>query len=925
MKWQTKVQNARAFFLTTGITLVAVNFATAQNIVGDTILVSADTQTWLTFNSPPNGQVTKDASSFSITGTGKSLAIEPTKPPTKTTTLIVQEGSRTHQFVVYYKEDIDPSQSVYNFSDLKQIEKRNKDKATTKDNEPVAAAQPAPAKPANDKPAVSREAQDFALAIATGDEAYDKQQYAEAKVAYEKALSIKGNNDYAKARLASIEKAFADKERLAAQLRDDNYNNALLKAAKAFTNKNFAEAKASYKDALESRPNDAFAMNQIVAIDKVIADEAVKARQAETKKQQEETYKTTIASADKANAAGDFVTAKSYYSLASSYKPDETYPRKKMEEIDKKISDQAKQKEIEEREKLYNNTISKAKAAYDTRNFDMSKDLYNQALNLKPGDEFSRTQIKAIDKAIASEQQKALDEKKSMESEAAFKEAMTLADNAFKAENYDVALTEYTKALDLKNDNRAENQIKTINDILQKEKEKALSEKEKQAREAQRNNNYDQAMKKAESLFTKKDYANASIAYKQALNYKDEQQPKDRLAEIDSLQNELAAKNNLEKEKKAQEEDAEKKYTLAIQKAKALELNNDFDNAKIAYLEALQAKPSDVVVKARIEALDKKVTAVETDKKYDAAIAAGNIAIGDRKYDDALASFKDALKLKPLETYPLKQISYVESVMTKANTAEKETKEKEVTTAGEAIRIQSFNDAMSSYKRADTALSQRRWQDALVEYENFIRLIPDPKELNNYQFNTAGTIEFAKRKIIDLRNYLNRQKGSTYQSDAITYTPDDLSKKYPDVDFAQSPQPIIGPTDKASLASAAKDVAAETPRLSLADSANGIKVTCVNITQTGEYTYFKFKILNSTSTDFLTGDMHISTTRKKKNVPFEPVYVTAYPVVLPGKEFSIVYGCKPDNIASGENLVFQLNDRKKNPAVQLTIPGSALK
>ncbi len=907
--------------------IVFIGKVSAQNINGDTVYVSTETQTWLTFYSAPNGQVTKDATDFSVAGTGKSIAIQPLKSNTRATTLMIQEGPRTHQFLVLYKDDLNPLELSYDYTDLKKMAQKVKDREARK--ETVVKATPEVKKTTDTKSssstAVNQESINLALAISAGDDAFDKGKYIEAKEAYQKAISIRPNNDYSKTKIAAIDKLIAEKERLAKKLQDENYNNSLLKAAKAFTAKNYNEARTAYSEALESRPNDVFATNQITAIDKMIADEAVKAKQDEARRQQEETYATTIANADKALIAQDFETAKSYYSLASSYKPNDPYPKKKLEETLNKINALSKQKEDQEKEATYHLTLSKAKAAFDAGNYEMSKDIYNEALTVRPQDLFVKNQVKAIDKAIALQAKKDEDERRSAQAESGFNDAMTLGDNAFKAENYDVAKNEYNKALKLKKDARAENQLREINKILDDQKQKAIDAQQQQMKEVARNQNYSAAIKTAENFYNNKDYVNARIAYKQALNYKDEQEPKTKIAELEILLAQSDAANKAIKEKEATDNELNKKFAAALTKAKNLEAGNDFVNAKVAYLEALQLKPDEITPKSRIEAIDKKVLELENNKKYEEVVAKGNIAIGNRDYTGALASFREALALKPLETYPLKQINYLDGLIKNETLAANQTKEKEEEKAGEQQRIKNFNDGMAAYKRGETALNERRWEDALNEYSDFLALIPDTKELNNYQYNAQGSIDFAKRKIVDLKNYLTRLKGSTFQAEAIPYTTDELKTKFPTLTFnIPTPDQISNlPDSIKEISKTSKLVMAETGNLNLSDSANSVKMSLQGIAKKGNNLYFRIRFENSGTDDLVTAPLDVYTAKKnKKAASLTPLFVSATPVVMPGKAFNIVYVSKNITVADADTVELAMTDRMKKGTLTVTIPGS---
>ncbi|HEX8278530.1 MAG TPA: hypothetical protein VF540_07535, partial [Segetibacter sp.] len=372
----------------------------------------------------------------------------------------------------------------------------------------------------------------------------------------------------------------------------------------------------------------------------------------------------------------------------------------------------------------------------------------------------------------------------------------------------------------------------------------------------------------------------------------------------------------------------DKKYRAVLEKAKTLMAAEDYANAKLAYAEALQLKPSELIPKSQMEAIDKKLTDLESNSKYEAAISKANVATGDRNYSLALQFYKEALRIKPMASYPFKQIDYINSVVAKdsADAQEKRrfSERQIITKAQEEERIRNFNDGMSAYKRGELAISERRYEDALAEYKEFLVLIPDTKELNNYQYNAQGSIEFAKKKITDLKNYMLRIKGEAYQSDAIPYALDELQTKYPKLNFSVPPSDqVFNPADsiKENIANA-KTILAKPAALKLADSVNNIKLTCQSISKKGNYVYLKLQIKNNDTKEFFTGAMQLGVNKKDKVLNQNPTYISAFPIVLPGKEFSVIYAVKDFSIADSEKLLLEVSDRLKTMKLKINIPGS---
>ncbi len=851
-------KNTKYFFLF--LIMILSLSVTAQEIRDKKIFVTTGEETFLKFMSRPTADLTPDEArnEYDFFGTNTGLTIKAKTKNAKPAKLVVTEGKKTHIFLISYSDQLE--NNFFDFSTQKLLEQAAR--------EPKAATNTEAIKPPAEQPAKGSSADEkYISLIKEGNDQFKKEMYEEAQASFKKALQFVPTDDYANNRLKEIEQKLAEKKQKEQKALDEKYTNAILKAAKAFSEKKYEDAKTAYKEALNYRPNDQFALNQILSVDKTIAQEALIAKQNKERLQQEETYKATILNADKAFLAAQYDDAKTYYALAATLNPNEIYPRNKLKETEKKIADLTKEKEQHE---------------------------------------------------IEIRRKKEIDD--------VFTEAITLADNAFKAEDYTVAKAEYTKALKLKKDQRAEEQVKKIDSKLSELRMKELTAREKEQKEILKTENYKKALAKGDKAMASKDYANAKIFYKLALNYKDEQYAKDKLSEIETLVSNLELQDKASKEKIAEVNESIKKYNSAIARGRTFLAEEDFISAKAAYEEAAELKLAEQEPKTKLSTINKRLEDLVKNQAYDSVIAKGNIAIGEKNYKLAAEYFTKALHAKPLDTYPLKQLQFVETLIARDSSDKARIQHQAQVEVDEQVRKDRFNQAMSAYTDYENAAQMANYEDQIFYLKQFLNLI-DVKELYDYQFRPKGKIDFANKKIKDIRNYLTRIKGNSYQPEPIPYTDQELKIKYPKLDFSKPPSDqVFDRIDSTKLIEnfkISKEVLAENSRLALSDSADNLKMTCQSISFKGENVYFKLCIKNYDSSDFLSGPMQLSVIKKDKSViALRPAYVSNFPIILPKKEFFIVYVTKANKINNDDQLTLEMKDIFKNKKIKINISGS---
>ena len=150
------------------ILLLINNCTKAQSINGDTIYVDSKTVVAVRFPSLPSTFYTNPADApYNLITLPTGFTIIAKKKNTAPATLTVTEGKRTHNFVIFYKKDLDHtnlSETDYDFSTVKKLKQhvKEREEREKKYNEMVESA----------------------------DKLFEQQDYENAKVSYSQALLI---------------------------------------------------------------------------------------------------------------------------------------------------------------------------------------------------------------------------------------------------------------------------------------------------------------------------------------------------------------------------------------------------------------------------------------------------------------------------------------------------------------------------------------------------------------------------------------------------------------------------------------------------------------------------------------------------------------------------------------------------------------
>ena len=519
------------------------------------------------------------------------------------------------------------------------------------------------------------------------DNAFKAKDYQAAKGLYAQALAIKSDDGIAKAKVSEIEKIIENEAKnLEAQ---KAFESAIAQAEKALSEKKYDESLLAFKKASSLKESDKYSIEKIKEIEKIMADKAL----AEKNEQE---YKSALGKADEALFAKDYPKAKSLFETAQKLNPSDSYPKEKLDIINKEIEEQSKNKALIEK---YQAIIQKADEALAAKDYKKAKGLFGEAITAKPEETYPSLKIREIDDAIL-----ALEKEKKVEED--YKTAIVAADKALEAKDYQAAVKLYNDARLLKpNETYPNERINQINKTTAEENKK----KESDLR-------YTSAVERGDKAFDKKDWESAIIAYEEALierNY--ESHPRKKMEEA-----------KLEQKKKQDSEKLDADYLEAVLEGDKLMANKDYKASKQSFLKAQSLKQNEKYPKEKIAELDKLIEENEKknalDSKYKESIAAGDNFFGQKNYQMAKTNYLEAQKLKPSEEYPGKKLSEIETIL--ADLAKEEEinakYKKAIEEADKLFVSEKYQNAIEKYNEALTIKSSEKYPNDKIEEINKI-------------------------------------------------------------------------------------------------------------------------------------------------------------------------------------------------------------
>ncbi len=286
----------------------------------------------------------------------------------------------------------------------------------------------------------------FARQIILGQRLLQQKQLEEAKKAFANALAIKPE-EFLPARRIQLIDSLIQQKILRVQIEKD-YQAAIQQGKQLYAQKQYENALVRFKKAKSLKPEDTYSGKMIQSIETTLA---VIAR-AEALQQ---AYAESNARASQLLKEQKYELARAQYQNSLTLKPDESYPKKQIADINTILTRLAKEKD-----QRYAAVLSRADNLYNSRHYQKAVSLYEEAASIKPGEPYPGEQISAcktfLVQIVAEQTQN-------------YKLAIVEADRLYQAKVYDKSIKAYKKAEKAKPDETyPAEMIKKIMDYIQK-------------------------------------------------------------------------------------------------------------------------------------------------------------------------------------------------------------------------------------------------------------------------------------------------------------------------------------------------------------------------------------------------------------------------------------------------------------------------
>ena len=558
--------------------------------------------------------------------------------------------------------------------------------------------------------------------IAEGDRLFAREDYGDAKSTFAEAAQLKPEETYPTEMMDKIDGLIAEQERLvqaaaeaeAARLtaiqaeKDKNYNDAIARADELYAAENYEESRNEYRAALNIKPEESYPQQRINEIETVLSQLSAA----------QKAYEEAVAEADREFRREGWDAAIAAYNTAKQAKADETYPGEQLAKIDSIVSTRERlaREEAEaeavrlaaiqaEKDKNYNDAISRADELFSAENYEESRNEYRTALDIKPDESYPKQRIDEIGTVLSqlSAAQKA------------YEDAVAEGDREFRSEGWEAAIAAYNTAKQAKADETYPGeQLAKIDSIVSTRERLAREEAEAEAArlaaiQAEKDKNYNDAISRADELFSAENYEESRNEYRTALDIKpDESYPKQRIDEIGTVLSQLSA--------------AQKAYEEAVAEADREFRSEGWDAAIAAYNTAKQAKAGETYPDEQLAKIDSIVSTrerlareeaeaeaarlaaiqAEKDKNYNDAITRADELFSAENYEESRNEYRTALDIKPDESYPQQRIDEIGTVLSQLSAAQK-AYEDAVAEGDREFRSEGWDAAIAAYNTAKQA------------------------------------------------------------------------------------------------------------------------------------------------------------------------------------------------------------------------------
>lgn len=471
----------------------------------------------------------------------------------------------------------------------------------------------------------SKKEEEFFEHLDLADAYYNNSELQNALAEYDKALKVMPNDKYSLSKKNEITELFQrEKEKL------DSFNNMVAIGDNLLADEKFAEAVMQYESALKLFPDDNSVQKKLTEAQG--KNEAFNVKMSEFERFKKEGH--------------DFELRKKYVEAIDSYqKALQIFPQDT--EVPAIITSIQAKKDVADR---YDAKIREADALYESQSYQEARSTYQAALTDIPNDSYAQEMITRIDEIINREELERIQkEKEKLDND--FAELINKGENAESSRDYELAISFYVQALELKPNSleatskkeNAENQILRLQQLAEERERQAAIEAENQ-----RLANIQNLINVGNQQITDNKYAEAELTFNEVLK-------------IDS--NNATAIAQLEAIARIYEDQRQKEenYQFAMSEGAAALTNQDYKEALKQFNIALANKPNDEAATQQIASAQQmeKLHLESLQNEYNILITKADAQFNTKNYDKATEFYTQAMNLNLGNPYPSDRIKEI--------------------------------------------------------------------------------------------------------------------------------------------------------------------------------------------------------------------------------------------------------------------------
>lgn len=472
---------------------------------------------------------------------------------------------------------------------------------------------------------------------------------------------------YSEAGRAWPEKA-ADTDQLIAFVRETQasrsqnekqYEQVVGDADREYLSQEYKKARLLYVQASELMPSNSYPHQQIVRTDSLI-------------NMVDKPFEKLLGEAQAFEDQNKYEEAIGKYEEASRLKPASKLPASKINDLQRRAATIQKTTEkTQQNHAAYLEVIKKADLAFRDKDYATAALNYELAANLKPFEKYPADKLNEL-KDIQNQRKTDYQQNIDSRTEKQYNDAVSVADEHFKAGRYDEARAYYKRAFLYKpSESYSQKQLSVIDELSSKSLRKELEEKAGQDTDRQQITEeiksglsktekdqllqFQELQRQADDAFNKQDFSVARVYYQRSLAIR----PNDEYAkkQIGKIAGYLKARKN---------EESNQQYQENLQKANQAFQKGDFSVARYFYQYAQKLSPKEPYPGKQLEAITKIETELqnqEKERQYLRIIATADSAYYQENFPLAKYQYAKALELKSGDNYAQSRLENIRQVL----------------------------------------------------------------------------------------------------------------------------------------------------------------------------------------------------------------------------------------------------------------------